>query len=68
MSKRDRESSVRLQLPLRTTIILLLALMVGVFTGVLLWVAAAPMAQAILGGAGTSAAAVLFFDKIIERD
>lgn len=73
MPKRDRVSGsggpTRLQVSLRAVIMLLLALAAGVVTSVLLWATAVPMAQAILAGIASSAAALQFFDffdKILE--
>lgn len=70
MPQRDRVSGSRepsrLQVFLRTVIILLLALAVGAVTSVLLWATPIPMTQAILGGIASGAGAIRFFDKIIE--
>lgn len=70
MPRHDRASRMsepaRLQLSVRTVIIVLLALAAGVVTSGLLWATAVPMAQALLGGIASGAAALRFFDKIIE--
>lgn len=70
MVQRDRASGssepTRLQVSVRTVVILLLALAAGAITSVLLGATAVPMAEAILGGIASSAGALRFFDKIIE--
>lgn len=70
MPKRDRTSEpsgpARLQISVRTAIILLLALAAGVVTTVLLWATAVAIVQAVLGGIASSAGALQFLDKIIE--
>jgi hypothetical protein len=56
----------KFQLPLRTVLILLLALTAGSVTGLLTFAAGGVLAQAVLAGLGASAAAIYAFDRWIE--
>jgi hypothetical protein len=69
MPKRNRTSRpTRLQVSVRTVLILLLALAAALVTTILLWATAVPIVLAVLGGIAASAKALQFLDKIIERD
>ena len=56
----------KIQLPIRTMFILLLALLAGAVAGTLAWAAKTPVPQAALVGLGVTALAIPYFDKIIE--
>jgi hypothetical protein len=47
-------------------LLVVLSALVGLGTGLLLWLAAVGVAQAVLGAVGTAATALLYFDKIVE--
>lgn len=55
-----------MQLPLRTVTLIVLALAIGLISMLLMNTAGAHPAQALLYASGSAAAALLFFDKIIE--
>ncbi len=60
------EDSPRVQFSSRTMLLVVLSALVGLGTGLLLWLAAVGVAQAVLGAVGTAATALLYFDKIVE--
>ena len=61
----NREVPDRL-LPVRTTLVLLLGVLIGVGAGVLAVLAGSPVAGGVLVGGGALAAAVKFFDWLIK--
>ncbi|MFH8337306.1 hypothetical protein [Streptomyces sp. AM6-12] len=52
---------------LRTALILLLAILTGIGAAVLSCLAAAPLPYAVLTGIAASAAAIPYFNNLIER-
>ena len=56
----------KFQMSSRDAFILVLAIVTGVAAGFLLRAAGMPIAQAVLGGVGTTALALKFFDGIIK--
>ncbi|GAA4884548.1 hypothetical protein [Serinicoccus chungangensis] len=54
-------------LELRTLVILMAGVVVGVVTGVLLWYADHQLAQAVLGGLGSLAITIKGLDSLVHR-
>jgi hypothetical protein len=61
-----RRRTTKMQLSLRTVILIALALSVGLISSLLMKAAGTHPAQALLCGGSAAAGALLFFDKIIE--
>ncbi|MGW7056738.1 hypothetical protein [Streptomyces sp. NPDC054887] len=55
-------------LPLRTALVFLLAVLSGVTTGVLSWLAGESIARSLLAGLAATGLSIPFFDRLITRE
>ncbi|MFJ4717338.1 hypothetical protein [Streptomyces sp. NPDC088785] len=58
----------RALLPLRTTLVFLIAILAGVVAASLTWASGEQLARSVMAGMGATAVAVPFFDRLIATD